>query len=184
MGKYARHPVEAPSGAGDRAGRRSTDPPSLSSFALFALRVSFSETKVLMRRSRDAAREMLVSVSVLMSLAAAAIHPAPSSAPAPLRVVPCESWSGDNSSSGWKVDSAGGENFVVRNGGLCLVGSGDPFADRCDTGAVEQRWRNFSGGTAGAGWQLQSVADPAGRCLMVASTSYAEITVRLVSRRG
>ena len=89
----------------------------------------------------------------------------------PLRVVPCSSWSGDTSSDGWQISALGGTLQVQKNG-LCLEASNaSVVASKCNSGAAHQRWRNVS--TVAGEWQFQSKADPAGRCLMVASTSYS-----------
>jgi beta-D-xylosidase 4 len=102
------------------------------------------------------------------------MHIIVSVAATPLRVVPCSSWSGDTASDGWVITSAtnGSATFEVRNGKSCLEAAATttPSVEACNGGAAQQ-WRNFSQGADG--WQFQSASDPAGRCLMVASTSYS-----------
>ena len=63
---------------------------------------------------------------------------------APLRVLPCSSWSGDAALDGWSVvysNEAGGA-FTVHNKGLCLdTEGGIPVASVCASGKISQLWR-------------------------------------------
>jgi hypothetical protein len=98
----------------------------------------------------------------------------------PLRVLPCSSWSGDNSSDGWALVDQEDGTYVIRNTQhqktFCLDampatnGSAVPMASPCD-GRPQQRWRKNSTTLANA-VILQSISDPLGRCLVVSSSAY------------
>lgn len=103
----------------------------------------------------------------------------------PLRLIPCSSWSGDTSSDGWAIAARKDGTLEVRNTQgqttLCLdvrVNSSVPMASACDDSPF-QRWRNRTSSDAlkppplAPVTRLQSVADPDGRCLMHAATSYS-----------
>jgi hypothetical protein len=91
----------------------------------------------------------------------------------PLRLLPCDSWSGDATSEGWSVTHGDDGTSVVRTGDLCLdVADGRPVAALCKAGEPGQRWRTNAGLThfmTGAA----SEDDPAARCLSVSGTSYS-----------
>ena len=105
---------------------------------------------------------------------AALLHCA--SASTPLRVVGCEEWSGDATSSGWSTShSAADDTLILRHGDLCLdvdEASRQPVATPCRGGAATQKWR-----TNGAKTHLFTGAtsedDAAARCLAVPGTSYS-----------
>lgn len=92
---------------------------------------------------------------------------------APLRVLPCSSWSGDAASDGWSVSHEVDGGFTVHNKGLCLdTEDGVPVASMCASGKASQLWRVdstlqrlYTGAT--------SVDDQHAQCLTVAGTSYS-----------
>ena len=108
--------------------------------------------------------------AAIMSSAAAAPRSAKSSSP--LRVLPCDSWSGGSASGGWSVSHGSDGACVVRHGDLCLdVEAGQPVAAPCQSKA-SQRWRTNDAKThlfIGADSDL----DPAAQCLAVSGTSYS-----------
>ena len=119
---------------------------------------------------------------MIVLLAHLPLPTAASNAPLRLWVLPCSSWSGDDSSDGWSLMEQKDGTYVIRNTQqditLCLDAgpiSDDgkvptPMASPCD-GRSSQMWRKNSTGVPNA-VQIHSCVDNMDRCLAVASSAY------------
>lgn len=101
---------------------------------------------------------------MLLALSAAILPLA--AAVTPLRTLPCDNWTGDTATGGWKILSSAGGSYVLRHNDLCLdVADGLPVAAPCQSGKATQAWATNNAKT--------QLATSGGECLAVSGTSYS-----------